>query len=149
MTDLLDPRLAAARACGADWTGNAKREPVIDEIAKREPLGLDVVFECSGDPTCIDQAMRLLGPGGTLVLVGIPSQDRVDFDPHVMRRKELTFKNVRRQRGCVRPVIDLIAAGRIDPRPMITHRFPLARLQDAFELVASYGDGVIKALVVV
>ena len=147
MTDLLDARLAIAGRCGADWTGNADSELVVEAIARREPLGLDLVFECSGDPACIDQATQLLGPGGTLMLVGIPSQDRVEFDPHVMRRRELTFKNVRRQRGCVQPVIDLIAAGRLDPRPLLTHRFPLARIQDAFELVAAYGDGVVKAMI--
>lgn len=147
MTDLLDARLAVARPCGADWTGNADREPAVEEIARREPLGLDLVFECSGDPACVAQAMQLLGPGGALVLVGIPSQNRVEFDPHVMRRKELTFKNVRRQCGCVQPVIDLIASGRLDPRPLLTHRFPLDRIQEAFELVAAYGDGVIKAMI--
>jgi threonine dehydrogenase-like Zn-dependent dehydrogenase len=71
----------------------------------------------------------------------------VIFAIHRMRRKELMFKSVRRQRGCVAPVIEMMAAGRIDPRPMLTHRFPLARIREAFDLVARYGDGVIKALV--
>jgi threonine dehydrogenase-like Zn-dependent dehydrogenase len=64
-----------------------------------------------------------------------------------MRRKELTFKNVRRQRGCVAPVVEMIATGRIDPKPLLTHRFPLARIAEAFALVDTYGDGVIKALI--
>ena len=69
------------------------------------------------------------------------------FDIHRMRRKELTFKNVRRQRGCVGPVIEMIAAGRIDPRPLLTHRFPLERISEAFDLVAAYRDGVVKAVI--
>jgi L-iditol 2-dehydrogenase len=148
VSDLLDCRLEAARQCGAQWTGNPRHDDVVREIAAREPLGLDIVFECSGDPACIDQAISLLGPGGTLLLVGIPAVQRVEFDVHVMRRKELTFKSVRRQRGCAAPVIEMIASGQIDPRPLVTHHFPLARIQDAFELVAGYGDGVIKAMVV-
>jgi len=146
-TDLLDERLAVARRCGADWTGNPKREDVVAAIGRQEPRGLDVVFECSGDPACIDQAQKLLAPGGRLMLVGIPSAVRISFDIHTMRRKELTFANVRRQTGCVGPVIRLIGEGRIDPAPLLTHRFFLEQIQEAFELVAGYGDGVIKAVI--
>ncbi len=147
MTDLLDERLEVARQCGADWTGNAAGEDVEGAIGGREPRGLDLVFECSGDPACIDRAQRLLGPGGTLVLVGIAPVEQVSFDPHIMRRMELTFKNVRRQIGCVRPVIEMIGRGQIDPGPLLTHRFPLGRIREAFELVAGYRDGVIKAVI--
>ena len=147
MTDLIDQRLSVARACGADWTGNAKTQDVDAAIHEREPWGLDLVFECSGDPQIIDHAQRMLTPGGTLVLVGIPPVARVSFDSHHMRRQELTFKNVRRQKGCVAPVIRLITQGQIDPNPLLTHRFPLQQIRDAFELVADYRDGVIKAVV--
>ena len=64
-----------------------------------------------------------------------------------MRRKELTFESVRRQRDCVGPIIDMMATGRIDARPLLTHRFPLVRIAEAFDLVARYGDGVLKAVV--
>ncbi len=147
VTDLLDQRLAVARKCGADWTGNATRGEAAAAILEKEPQGLDVVFECSGDPICVDEGQKLLAPGGTLLLVGIPPTDRVIFDIHRMRRKELTFKSVRRQRGCVAPVIEMLAAGRIDPRPLLTHRFPLDRIAEAFDLVAGYRDGVVKAVI--
>jgi L-iditol 2-dehydrogenase len=147
MTDLFEERLEVARRCGADWTGHASRDDVAAAIRGQEPRGLDLVFECSGDPACIDQAQRLLTPGGTLVLVGIPPVDQVSFDPHVMRRAELTFKNVRRQIGCVGPVIEMIGRHQIDTAPLLTHNFPLAQIREAFELVAGYRDGVIKAVV--
>lgn len=147
MTDLLDQRLEVARQCGADWTGNADRNDVTSAILHEQPGGLDLVFECSGDARCIDQAQELLGPGGTLVMVGIPPSDQVSFDVHQMRRKELTFKNVRRQCGCIPPVIRMISDGRINPRPLLTHRFPLERIGEAFDLVAGYRDGVIKAMI--
>ena len=147
MTDLLDGRLEVARQCGADWTGNANTEDVTAAIARQEPLGLDLVFECSGDPACIDQAQQLLTPGGTLVMVGIPPTMQVGFDVHLMRRGELSFKNVRRQKGCVGPVIRLIDRGHVNLDPLLTHRFPLEQTPEAFELVAGYRDGVIKAVV--
>ncbi|HID76293.1 MAG TPA: hypothetical protein EYP56_09895, partial [Planctomycetaceae bacterium] len=131
---------------GAHWTGNPRSEDVVEVILAREPEGLDVVFECSGDPACMDQAQELLTPGGTLVIVGIPPTVQVSFDTHKMRVKELTFKACRRQRGCVGPAISLVEQGRIDPTPLLTHRFALDRIGEAFELVAGYRDGVIKAV---
>ena len=147
MTDLLDERLAVARQCGADWTGNAKTGDVTAAILQREPTGLDLVFECTGDPAIIDHAQRLLTPGGTLMLIGIPPTPQVSFDSHVMRRQEFTFKNVRRQLGCVAPAIELIGQGRIDANPLLTHRFGLEQINAAFDLVAGYQDGVIKAVI--
>ena len=145
-TDLLDERLDIARRCGADWTGNARQDDAIETIAELEPHGLDVVFECSGDPACVDRAQRLLTPGGTLVMVGIPPTPWVSFDVHQMRRMELTFINVRRQKDCVDPAVRLVGDGRVDVAPLLTHCFPLAEIRDAFELVADYRDGVIKAV---
>jgi len=147
VTDLLDERVAMARRLGADWAGDARSSDAAAEIARHEPQGLDLAFECSGDPACIDTLQELLTPGGTLVLVGIPAEKRVPFDVHLMRRRELTFKNVRRQKGCVAPTIRLIGEGHVDADPMVTHRFPLAEIRDAFELVAGYRDGVVKAMI--
>jgi L-iditol 2-dehydrogenase len=147
VTDLIDARLKAAEALGADWTGLAKQQDVVAEILRIEPKGLNVVFECSGDPACIDDAVRLLAPGGTLALVGIPPATEVSYDPHAARTKELVFRNVRRQKSCVAPVIRWIAEGRVDTSVFLTHRFGLDEIRDAFELVADYGDGVIKAIV--
>jgi len=147
VTDPIDARLVAAKQCGADWTGDPGDVDVVPAILQHEPRGLDLVFECSGDPACIDQAMEVLTPGGTLVLVGIPPEPRVRFDIHRMRRKELTFKNVRRQKGCVAPAIRMVGEGRLDTTLFLTHRFPLDRVGEAFELVAGYRDGVIKAVV--
>lgn len=146
VTDLRSNRLEAAARCGADWTGNPQSDAVVEAILQREPAGLDVVFECSGEADCIGQAMRLLTPGGTLVLVGIPVAGEVRYDSSLARRKELVFQNVRRQNECVGPVIELIASGQIDPAPLLTHRFPLEAIQEAFDLVAGYSDGVIKAV---
>jgi L-iditol 2-dehydrogenase len=147
MTDRIAERLQAAAECGADWTANIQGEDVAAGIQRERPLGLNIVFECSGDPAAIDEGLRLLTPGGTLVLVGIPPVDEVTFDIHHARRRELTMKNVRRQNGCVDSVIEMIASGRMNPRPMLTHRFPLEKINDAFKLVEDYRDGVIKAII--
>lgn len=152
-TDLYDNRLTVARQFGAAWTrkavkDNARAAASLEAAIMQEAReGLDFVFECSGDPSCIDQAQRLLVPGGMLVMIGITPQVHVEFDAHLMRRKELTFKNVRRQDACIRPVAELMAANRIHADAMLTHHFSLDRIQEAFETVAAYRDGVIKAVI--
>ena len=144
-TDLLPQRLAVARTCGADWTSHAKEE-VVDAILEQEPFGLNCVFECSGDPACIDQAMRMLTPGGRLIMVGIPPTPDLTFDVHRMRTSELIFRNVRRQEACMEPAIRMMAEGTINATPLVTHHFPLDQIGPAFEMVAAYEDGVIKAM---
>ncbi len=147
MTDLLPPRLELARRCGADFAFDAAGTDAAAAIAEHEPFGLDLVFECTGDPACIDQAAELLTPGGMLVQVGIPGAPRIEFDPHPFRVKELSVRNVRRQKECVAPVLRMLADGQLDAAPLVTHHFPLDRIGDAFELVAGYRDGVVKAMV--
>lgn len=146
-TDLIPARMAAARTAGAAWTGHGTRDPVVKEIAAREPLMLDAVFECCGEQAAIDQAVSLLKPGGTLVIVGIPRVDRISFAMDVVRRHELTLVNIRRQAHCVQPTLDLMISGAIRGEFMITHRFPFEKTAEAFDLVAGLRDGVIKAMI--
>ena len=81
------------------------------------------------------------------MLIGIPEVDRISFAIDKMRRKEICLQNVRRQEGCVQEALDLIEDRRIDVDPLVTHTFPFARAQDAFDRVADYQDGVMKAMI--
>lgn len=147
VTDLIDDRLEMARRCGADWTGNPRRLDVAAEIGELEPLGVDYVFECAGEQETLDQAVELLKPGGKLLIVGIPEADRASFPIHTLRRKELHIENVRRQNLCMEPAIDLVARGAVNVDPLVTHHFSLEESQAAFDLVAGYRDGVVKAII--
>jgi len=147
VTDLIDARLALARACGAAWTGNPRHQDVVAAIQRREPLGLDVVFECAGEQGALDQGIELLKPGGALLVIGIPEVDRVSFNINLLRRNELSILAVRRQNECVEKAIDLIASGRVDVRPLVTHHFRMEESARAFELVSTRGDGVVKAII--
>ncbi|HUU58669.1 MAG TPA: alcohol dehydrogenase catalytic domain-containing protein [Phycisphaerae bacterium] len=146
-TDLLDERVALARRTGADWGGNPDRQDVVAAIGEAEPDGLDLVFECAGKQETIDQAGLLLTPGGTLLVLGIPPESRLSFDMNYFRRRELRVQSVRRQNGCVEDAIEMVASGKVDLDPQITHHFTLAESQAAFDLVADYKDGVIKAMI--
>jgi L-iditol 2-dehydrogenase len=149
VTDVIDERLKMASQLGAAWTGNPRRTDVLKAIGEAEPAGVDFAFECAGEQETLKQAVELLKPGGTLLIVGIPEVDEVSFPIHNLRRKELTIKNVRRQNHCMAPAIELVSSGRINVDPLITHQFPLQDTGAAFEIVSSYRDGVIKAMIYV
>jgi len=148
-TDKIKDRLEVATQAGAGWTGNPDTSDVVEEIRAGEPLLLDAVFECCGEQDALDQALQLLKPGGELLIVGIPDTERVSFDISELRHREITVKNVRRQNQSVQTAINLVAAGKVNPDLFVTHRFPLEKAQEAFELVAGYQDGVVKAMIMV
>ena len=147
MTDKIDARCDVARSAGADWTGNPDTQDVVAQVSALEPAQLDVVFECCGDQAALDQAVDLLKPGGRLMMVGIPPENTISFNINTLRHKEIGIRNVRRQTGCVQRALDLIDTGRVNVDFMVTHRFPFDRVQDAFDLVADYRDGVVKAMI--
>lgn len=147
MTEKVAERVVAARKAGAAWVGNTNKQQVVKEILRLQPLGMDVVFECAGQQETIDQAVDLLKPGGKLMAIGIPRSERISFVIDRIRRKEITIINVRRQNKSTQACIDLIAAGKITVDFMITHTFKIEQTKQAFDMVAQYRDGVIKALI--
>jgi threonine dehydrogenase-like Zn-dependent dehydrogenase len=107
---------------------------------------VEVAFECCGTQESIDDATRMLRPGGTLVLIGIPEVDRITYDPHLARRREITIVNVRRQNRCVEQALSILERRRDAARVLLTHRFPPRKAKEAFDLVQQKADGVIKAV---
>jgi L-iditol 2-dehydrogenase len=147
VTDKIAERLAFSRALRPRWSGNPDRDDIVEEVSRREPLLLDTVYECSGDPAAIVQGIRLLKPGGKLVIVGITETDEVSLPIHELRRREISILNIRRQVRCTQKAIDLIAKRKVRIGPLVTHRFRLEDTQKAFALVANHEDGVMKAIV--
>jgi threonine dehydrogenase-like Zn-dependent dehydrogenase len=114
VTDLVDERLQIARECGAIYTGNPNKSDVVAEVKAKEPLLLDVVFECCGKQEAIDQAVDMLKPGGKLMVIGIPEFDRWSFPVDQMRHKEICVQNVRRQNHTLEETLELMRTGKID-----------------------------------
>jgi L-iditol 2-dehydrogenase len=147
VTDKIDARLAIASKENAAWTGNPLKEDINDCIRKREPLGLDIVFECCGEQDALDQAADILKPGGKIIIVGIPEFDRWSLNVDITRRRELSVQFIRRQVDCVEPALEMMSDGTINVENMVTHRYPFSRTREAFDLVAGYRDGVMKAMI--
>ena len=147
MTDKIDERLNMALQLSADWTGNPDARDITKDIMDKEPPGLDVVMECCGDQSALDQAITLLKPGGMLLIVGIPESRRISFDIHALRRKEICVQNVRRQNNCIREAITIFEKQGHELKRLITHCFSMGDVKMAFDLVKGYKDGVIKAVI--
>jgi L-iditol 2-dehydrogenase len=109
--------------------------------------GADVAIEAAWGDVSIEQAARLAKPGGRVVLVGIPSNDRLEMRHSTARRKGLTLLVSRRMKQTYPRAIQLAQHGRVDLQGLISHRFPLSRAAQAFALNAAYRDNVVKVII--
>jgi len=134
-------RLEIARRLGADIIIDVDREDLISKVTKvigRDfSAGLDFVFEATGNPKSVSQALSMVRRGGKVILIGIhPAPAEFDttnlvrssksiigaygYDPEIWRRALL-----------------LLSSGKIRVEPMITHRIPLTEAKEGFELAIS------------
>jgi len=144
-TDRVEARVKAALRAGAAWAANVEQEDIVQEILSRQPLGLDLVFEVSGDQEAIDQSVALVRPGGRIIQVGIPVPERVSYQIARLRRKEVTLINSRRQNRCLESALRMIKNREVEVAWLLTHRFRPEEAQRAFSTAADRLDGVLKA----
>ncbi len=147
VTDKIGERLAVAANNGAAWCGNPDNEDVVSIMNTKEAYQLDVVFECCGQQDAVNNAVDIVKPGGKIMMIGIPEVDIINFRIEKIRRKEITFVNVRRQSFSVQEALDLMAAGKVNVKNMTTHHFKFPQTKSAFDLVDGYHDGVMKAMI--
>lgn len=137
-TDLLGHRLDSAKMFGATETIQAS--PNGDEqgavLAATRGRGCDVVFEVAGEAAGVEAAIRAARPGGRVVLVGIPSDDRTSFTASVARRKGLTLQLVRRSTpDSFRLAVDLAESGALGLGRLVSARAPM---KDAERTLAGF-----------
>lgn len=141
-SDISDYRLALAKQVGADHTLNARTDGAEAVTAAIQDLtageGVDAALEMSGDPTALHQAFRAVKNGGRVTLFGIPTGS-VCFD----LPNEIIFKGIRvygvtgrRLFGTWYRLAGLFKGG-LDIHPIVTHRLPLSRFSEGFDLIQS------------
>jgi L-iditol 2-dehydrogenase len=141
-TDKLTHRLEAARAWGATDIFQAEEGAEAEKIlAATRGRGLDVALEVSNKAAAVEAAIAAARPGATLVLVGIPDDDRTSFRASTARRKGLTIRLCRRMKHTYRRAIALVEVERVDVRALVSHTFPLEDCAEAFA-VAARRDGL-------
>jgi len=127
---------------------DASTEDVVDAILQATAgRGVDVAFEAAGASETPDQAAKVTAPGGKVIVVGIPSDNRMTMTASVVRRKGLTIKVVRRMKHTYPRAIELVHSGAVDVARLATHVFPLDAIDSAFEVVNGYSDGVLRAVI--
>lgn len=135
-TDVLPHRLEAAKELGAHRTFLAS--PAGEERARiltaTHKDGVDVALEIAGENAAVETAVATTKPGGRVVLCGIPADNRVSFEAAVARRKGLSIMMVRRMKHVYPRAIKMVEAGQVDLRTVVSHRFPLEKAAEAFDL---------------
>ena len=95
----------------------------------------DVVLECVGRPQTLRAAVDAASPGGRIVWVGVAAPgDEVPINPYEVFRKELSILGTYTQLNAMERSLDMLAAGRVGWRSIITHRFPLERFDEAWSV---------------
>jgi threonine 3-dehydrogenase len=136
-TDLNPRRLELARCMGAHAVMNPAEDDVVARVRElTHGDGVDLVCEMSGHPAGHAQAFAAARLGGRVHLLGTPSRPtEVDFARDVIF-KGLTLYGVtgRKMYGTWQQMSRFLGAG-FDPSPVVTHRYPLARIDDAIRVI--------------
>ena len=138
-------KLALAR----DWADEAaaSKEQAAERLSQwTEGRGADVVLEVAGGGDTFQTAWQLARPNGTVTVVAMYERPQVLPLPD-MYGKNLTFKTGGVDACHCGEILDLIAEGKLDPEPLITHTYPLERVMGAYDLFERKGDGVLKIAV--
>ena len=147
VTDRLPWRLELARKFGGIpihcETEDATRL-ILDQTGG---LGVDAAIEAAWGGSTVEQAAEITRPGGCVVLVGIPSDDRLGMRHSTARRKGLTILLSRRMKHTYPRALHLAQSGRVDLLGLVSHRFPLQRAAEAFQLNTQYRDNVTKVII--
>jgi threonine 3-dehydrogenase len=142
-------RREKAAEMGADLLVDpSEADPVATVLDATNGSGAEVVLEMSGNADAIGQGTRMLARGGRMSLLGLPDSS-VSLD----LADQIIFKEARLQGITGREMFrtwqqttTLLSTGRVDVSPVITHRFPLEKYEEAFETMASGRSGKVIML---
>ena len=115
--------------------------------------GCDVVIECSGFQMPLDLASETVRTGGKLVIAGYHQDGLRTVDMQKWNWKAIQVINAHERQSSVcidamRRAVEQICAGEIQLSSLITHRFPLSEINDAFQILKDRPEGFIKAVVI-
>jgi L-iditol 2-dehydrogenase len=141
-------RAEKAKELGADEafvvTG-ADPVAIVNDLTNKR--GVNIVYEAAWADHSIAQAAEMAAMGGRVVLVGIPSDDKIQMKHSTARRKGLTIVLSRRMKHTYPRSIHLTLNKGIDLDALVSHRFPLAEADKAFALNVDYADHVQKIVI--
>lgn len=143
--DMKDERLAKAKEFGADMVMNPAKEPVVERIKELTGgYGCDVYIEATGHPSSVQQGLEAIRKMGTFVEFSVFG-DLVKVDWSIISdRKELNLLGSHLSPFCYDTVIEWIGNGKLPTAGVVSHKFPLDRWKEGFELAKTGRDGALK-----
>jgi threonine dehydrogenase-like Zn-dependent dehydrogenase len=145
-----DTRIAMSKRLGADVVLDYRATDVVSEVKKLTGGGADVAIEALGTQGTFETCLRCLRPSGTLSSLGVYSGKlEIPYDTFGAGIADYTIVTTLCPGGKerMRRLMELVRRGRLDLTPLLTHRFPLARIEEAYDLFANRRDGVLKVAV--
>jgi len=146
-----DPvRMEMAKRMGADMVLDFTQVDVVPEVKRLTGGGADVTIEALGTQGTFENALRCLRPGGTLSSLGVYSGKlEMPYEAFAAglgdHRVVTTLCPGGKER--MRRLIATVQSGRFDPLPLITHRFALDDIVEAYDLFSNRRDGVLKVVI--
>jgi threonine dehydrogenase-like Zn-dependent dehydrogenase len=148
-----EPRLAVIEKLVA-WGGGRLRQP-LQGLPMAHPGAVDVVYDTVGKPATFEVGVRVLTSRGTLVKAGVHAPGRWEWSPLYFKEINWVGSNAfgveeidGQRKHAIAHYLDMVVAGRIDLRPMLTHTFGLEQWRDAFLAIANQGEsGAVKVAI--
>jgi len=147
--EIIERRRKMAEKLGAHRTINPLEEDVFKAVSEEtEGNGPEVVFEAVGSAKTIELALDLAGRGGRVNLFGVaPETEVIKVRPFMLYEKELKIAASYRDPFTFDRAIQLLANKRLDIKSLITHRFALDRILEAFDTIEKRKEETIKLMV--
>lgn len=144
-------RIEMAKRLGADEIVDFTAEDPVDAIMRlTDGRGVDVAIEALGVQSTFEACLRILRPGGTLSSLGVYASDlKIPVDAFAAGLGDTTIRTTLCPGGKerMRRMLEVVASGRVDLSGLVTHRFKLDQIEEAYELFANQRDGVIKVAI--
>lgn len=149
--DSVPARIAISKRLGADVVIDfTKRDPVAAIMELTDGRGVDVAIEALGTQETFESCLRVLRPGGVLSSLGVYfGKLTIPLDAFAAGIGDHTIVTTLCPGGKerMRRLINVVQSRAIDLRPFVTHRFPLEKIGEAYQLFANQRDGVIKVAI--
>jgi len=149
--DTVPARLAMSKRMGADHVVDFNKEDPVKAIMRlTDGRGVDVAIEALGTQATFENALRVIRPGGVLSSLGVYSADlKIPLDAFAAGLGDKSIRTSLCPGGKerMRRMLSVIASGRVDLGGLVTHRFKLEQIEQAYELFANQRDGVLKVAI--
>lgn len=146
--DHVPERLKMSKMMGADVTINFEKMDPIEEIMNlTHGRGVDVAIEALGTQETFEKCLRALRPGGRVSSLGVYSGKLtmpLDAIAAGLGDHKIVTTLCPGGKERMRRLINIVKSGRVDLKPMVTHRFKLDDIEKAYDLFANQRDGVLK-----